>query len=181
MSGRGLGKSTCSGTSGRIVFLVASVTKPLTGLAAVILVGRGRRTQRRVCDIVPEFERRGKNQVRIVYLLTHTSGLPDMSENENLRREHAPLALLVEHGMSLRPPVSIGHPGQISEYEQAISREVVERLSGLSCAVFTTQSGPPSLKRGQRRAGQSDGASGELVRIPIARQALSLRRSCPRQ
>ncbi len=43
---RGLGKSICSGTSVRIVFLVASVTKPLTALAAVILVERGRRTQR---------------------------------------------------------------------------------------------------------------------------------------
>ena len=80
------------------VFLVASVTKPVTALAALLLIERGLLSLRdRVCAHVPEFGNRGKEEVQVIHLFTHTSGLPDMlPENTQLRQAHAPLAVFVE-------------------------------------------------------------------------------------
>ncbi|WZO96984.1 serine hydrolase domain-containing protein [Isosphaeraceae bacterium EP7] len=76
---------------GQNLFLSASITKPLTVLAAMMLVERGSLTlDDRVADILPTFAQAGKGEVRIRHLMTHTSGLPDMlPENDALRAEHA--------------------------------------------------------------------------------------------
>ena len=42
---------------------------------------------------LPDFQGGGKESIRIIHLLTHTSGLPDMLPNNvELRRAHAPLS-----------------------------------------------------------------------------------------
>ena len=61
------------------IFLVASVTKPVTAAAVMLLVERGQLLlSDRVADYLPEFGNRGKEAIRVRHLLTHTSGLPDM-------------------------------------------------------------------------------------------------------
>ena len=57
---RGLGKSTCSGTSARIVFLAASVTKPLTAPGRRHPRGAEEAHSATACATSsPEFEQRG--------------------------------------------------------------------------------------------------------------------------
>src|SRR5262245_24048335 len=66
------------------IFLVASVTKPVTAAALMLLVERGKlQISDRVADHLPEFGKRGKEAVRVHHLLTHTSGLPDMLPENN--------------------------------------------------------------------------------------------------
>src|SRR5262245_29228020 len=75
------------------LFLMASITKPVVYLAAMMLVERGLlNLSDRVTRYVPEFKAHGKGQTLVCHLFTHTSGLPDMvKNNEQLRRDHAPL------------------------------------------------------------------------------------------
>src|SRR5262249_35342220 len=80
------------------VFLLASITKPVTACALMLLVERG---QVSLDDLVvrylPEFKSEDRPKVRVLDLLSHTSGLPDMlPENTELRRAHAPLSEFVK-------------------------------------------------------------------------------------
>jgi len=114
------------------VFLVASVTKPATAMAALLLVERGELSLGdRVCDIVPEFAGQGKGDVRLVHLLTHTSGLPDMLPNNvELRERHAPLAEFVDQicrvGLLFEPGTQVRYQSMGT----AMLGEIVQRLAG---------------------------------------------------
>src|SRR5262245_36992176 len=79
------------------LFLTASITKPVTVAAAMLLVERGRITlEDKVATYVPRFGANGKENVQIRHLMTHTSGLPDMlPNNDALRAAHRPLAAFV--------------------------------------------------------------------------------------
>src|SRR5262249_46605274 len=76
------------------VFLLASITKPMTAPAVMILCDRGQiRLEDPVRKLIPEFTGGERSAVTVRNLLTHTSGLPDMlPENTELRKRHAPLA-----------------------------------------------------------------------------------------
>jgi CubicO group peptidase (beta-lactamase class C family) len=120
------------------IFLVASVTKPLTALAAVLLVERGRITlDDPVGDHVPEFAANGKDKVRVRHLLTHTSGLPDMlPNNEQLRQDHQPLDAFVRAICEL--PLDF-EPGTRVQYQStgfAMLADIVRRVSGRPLAPF---------------------------------------------
>ncbi len=120
------------------IFLVASITKPVTATAVMMLVERGLlMLTDRVSDIIPEFAANGKEDVRVRHLLTHSSGLPDMlPDNVELRREHAPLSKFVERICAL--PLDFA-PGTRIQYQStgiAILGEIVERLTGQSLPDF---------------------------------------------
>ena len=70
--------------------------------------GSGQLTlQDRVADIVPRFGQNGKEEVTVLHLLTHTSGLPDMP-TERLRAERPTYArMLADTGAP--PNTSDGH------------------------------------------------------------------------
>src|SRR3954471_22383290 len=69
------------------LFLIASITKPLTVGAIMLLVERGLITlEDRVAQYVPRFAANGKDMVQIRHLATHTSGLPDMLPNNDQLR-----------------------------------------------------------------------------------------------
>ena len=75
------------------VFLIASITKPMTCCGVATLIERGLiDLDDPVAQYVPEFAANGKEGVLIRHCFTHTSGLPDMlPENEELRRANAPV------------------------------------------------------------------------------------------
>ncbi len=81
------------------VFLLASITKPVTILALMLLVERGQVLLSDPASVyLPEFTGGDRDQIRVRDLATHTSGLPDMlPENVELRRRHAPLSEFVQH------------------------------------------------------------------------------------
>ncbi len=81
-------------TSADTVFLLASITKPMTATGVMRLVDRREISlSDPVRKYIPEFRGGDRDLVTVRHLLTHTSGLPDMlPENEALRRRHAPLS-----------------------------------------------------------------------------------------
>lgn len=120
------------------MFLIASITKPIVVAGAMLLVERGLITlSDKVIEYIPEFGRNGKNGVRIRHLMTHTSGLPDMLlENQMLREKHSPLSAFVEGtcGVELIFP-----PGRGVQYQSmglAILGEIIQRVTGKTCADF---------------------------------------------
>jgi CubicO group peptidase (beta-lactamase class C family) len=120
------------------VFLVASVTKPVTATALMLLVERGQVALRDlVCELVPEFTGDGREQIRVLHLLTHTSGLPDMlPDNTELRQRHAPLSEFITR--ICRVPLLFA-PGTRISYQSmgtAMVGEIVERISGMPLREF---------------------------------------------
>ncbi|HUG92331.1 MAG TPA: serine hydrolase domain-containing protein [Planctomycetaceae bacterium] len=120
------------------IFLVASITKPVVAMGALLLVERGLLTLAdRVSDFVPGFLRIGKAGVTIRHLLTHTSGLPDMlPDNRELRAANAPLASFVENTCEVRPDFPPGRGVQYQSMGFAVLGEVLSHVTGLSCAEF---------------------------------------------
>jgi CubicO group peptidase (beta-lactamase class C family) len=120
------------------MFILASVTKPMTVAAVMLLVERGKISlDDPVASIIPEFGTHGKEQVTIRHLMTHTSGLPDMlPENQKLRKQHAPLEEFIRRVCNLK----LGFPpGTNIEYQSmgiAILSEVVKRVEGVPLPEF---------------------------------------------
>jgi CubicO group peptidase (beta-lactamase class C family) len=120
------------------LFLVASITKPVTATAVMLLVERGALAlDDRVAEFIPAFARNGKHEVRVRHLLTHTSGLPDMlPENEALRASHAPLATFLD--AIYRLPLDFP-PGTQVQYQSmgiAVLAEIVHQVAGRSLPEF---------------------------------------------
>jgi CubicO group peptidase (beta-lactamase class C family) len=120
------------------LFLVASITKPVTAIAVMMLIERGLLTlDDRVAEFVPGFGQKGKSEVRIRHLLTHTSGLPDMlPNNDSLRAAHAPLSEFVTEICRLRLLFSPGTYVRYQSMGTAMLAEVVREVSGIALAEF---------------------------------------------
>lgn len=121
------------------LFLLASLTKPLTYLGAMVLVERGQlNLTDPVIRYLPEFGARGKEATLVEHLFTHTSGLPDMLDNNiALRQEHAPLERYVQHTMQDVSPLF--RPGTGFSYQSMgtlIVAEIIQRLTGKPIANF---------------------------------------------
>ena len=120
------------------IFLVASITKPVTVAAALVLVERGQLLlDDRVSAYVPEFGNSGKEEIRIRHLMTHTSGLPDfLPENVELRRQHAPLDEFVRRTCDLAPDFAPGAGVQYQSTGLGMLGAVVERITGVPLPDF---------------------------------------------
>jgi CubicO group peptidase (beta-lactamase class C family) len=120
------------------LFLVASITKPVTATAVMMLVERGELAlEDRVSAYVPRFGRSGKNDVQIRHLLTHTSGLPDMlPNNEQLRAAHKPLAAFIDEICQLELLFPQGTRVNYQSMGIAMLAEIVHQVSGISAAEF---------------------------------------------
>jgi len=113
------------------IYFLASITKPFTVAALMLLVERGLVTLTDpVQKYLPEFQGPEREKVRVQDLLSHTSGLPDMlPENLQLRRVHAPLSEFVKHAMTT--PL-LYTPRTAFAYQSMgtlLAAEIVERLS----------------------------------------------------
>lgn len=131
---RGFGKAR----GPKEIFLLASITKPMTAAAVMKLVERGKVS---LADAVhkhlPEFRGGDRDRITVKMLLTHTSGLPDMlSENTELRQRHAPLKDFVAG--TCRTPL-LFPPGTQVKYQSMgilLAAEIVERVSGTKLRDF---------------------------------------------
>ncbi|MSS73386.1 MAG: class A beta-lactamase-related serine hydrolase [Candidatus Latescibacteria bacterium] len=114
------------------IFLLASITKPVTVCALMLLADRGQISlDDPASRYLPDFTDGERGQIRVRHLLSHTSGLPDMlPENIELRRAHAPLSeflRLVQKTPLLYPP-NTGFRYQSMGI--LLAAEIVERVSG---------------------------------------------------
>ncbi len=120
------------------VFLTASVSKPVTVAAAMLLVERGKiGLDQQACEILPAFGNRGKETILVRHMMTHTSGLPDMlPDNEQLRRDHQPLSEFVRRMCELE---LLFDPGTQISYQScgtAILGAIVEEIEGVPLLTF---------------------------------------------
>ena len=140
------------------VYILASITKPVTVTALMLLVERG---QVSLADPVkkylPEFQGPGRDKVRVKDLLTHTSGLPDMlPENVKLREANAPLADFVKGAMTtpllFEPRTSFNY----SSMGTLLAATIVERVTKMSLAQFEQQElfGPLKMKHSSLGLGE---------------------------
>lgn len=119
-------------------FLVASLSKPVTAAVLMRLVEEGELTlETPVASILPAFTGAGREEVRVVHLLTHTSGLPDMvAENVELRRRHAPLS---EFFRAVSRTELLFRPGTGNSYQSmgfVVMSTLIEHLTGRRFAEF---------------------------------------------
>ncbi|MFN0167867.1 MAG: serine hydrolase domain-containing protein [Bryobacteraceae bacterium] len=120
------------------VFLLASITKPVTVCALMLLVERGLVSlDDPVSRYLPEYRGPDRDRVRVRDLLTHTSGMPDMlPENLDLRRANAPLSEFVK-AAATTPLLYV--PRTNFRYQSMgtlLAGEIVERISGMRLRDF---------------------------------------------
>jgi CubicO group peptidase (beta-lactamase class C family) len=113
------------------IFLLASITKPVTACALMLLVERGMVSlDDPVSHYLPEFTGGQRDKIRVRDLLSHTSGLPDMlPDNIELRRAHAPLSEFVRR--TYTTPLLFA-PATSFAYQSMgilLAAEIVERLT----------------------------------------------------
>lgn len=115
------------------IYLLASISKPMSAAAVMTLYDRGEfDLDDPAVKFLPEFTGNGRERITIRRLLTHVSGLPDqLPENETLRKRHATLAEFVEH--ALRTPLLFEPGSQYSYSSMAIllAAEIAQRISGV--------------------------------------------------
>ncbi|MDX1984745.1 MAG: serine hydrolase domain-containing protein [Bryobacteraceae bacterium] len=151
---RGYGKMAPHGPARAVtpdtVFLLASITKPVTAAALMLLVERGKVSlDDPVSQYLPEFRGEQRGKVKVRHLLSHVSGLPDMlPENTELRRAHAPLSGFVK-GVMTTP--LLYEPASDFRYQSMgtlLAGEIVERISGMRLPEFEQKEifGPLGMK-----------------------------------
>jgi CubicO group peptidase (beta-lactamase class C family) len=118
------------------VFLLASITKPMTATAVMSLVDEGQLSlDDRAVKFFPTFAGEGRQTITIRNLLTHTGGLPDMlADDEALRERHAPLSDYREE--ALKAPLKFP-PGTAYSYSSMgilLSAQIAQKITGKSIA-----------------------------------------------
>jgi CubicO group peptidase (beta-lactamase class C family) len=144
------------------IFLIASISKPMTAAGVMLLADRGELTlDDPVHKFIPEFSDGDRTRITIRHLLTHTSGLPDqLPENTELRQRRAPLKEFVER--ALRTPL-LFKPGERYSYQSMgilLAAEVAERI--------TSQPFPRFLEREIFRPLGMDRTAMDLGRFSIS-------------
>lgn len=124
------------------MFLMASITKPIVYMGAMILVERGLlNLSDRVTRYVPEFAAHDKGDTLVCHLFTHTSGLPDMLKNNaELRADHATLKRFYEAASKETEPLF--PPGTKLSYQSmgtAVVADIIQRITGKLIADFLKQ------------------------------------------
>ena len=130
-AGRGTARAFGSARDTEAIFLLASITKPMTAAGVMLLAERGElRLTDPVRRFIPEFRDGARARITIQHLLTHTSGLPDqLPENLELRRRNAPLSEFVER--TIRTAL-LFEPGRRYSYQSMgilLAAAICERIT----------------------------------------------------
>lgn len=125
-------KAVGAATSIDAIFLLASISKPMTAAALMTLYDQGKLgLEDPVKKFIPEFSGDGRENATIRNLLTHTSGLPDqLPDNTDLRKRNAPFEDFVAG--AIRTPLRF-QPGERFGYSSMgilLASEVAHRISG---------------------------------------------------
>lgn len=149
------------------VYIVASISKPITVLMLMLLVERGQVSLNDpVQKYLPEFQGPGREKVRVQDLLTHTAGLPDMlPENVKLREANAPLGEFVKGAMTtpllFEPRSSFSY----SSMGTLLAAEIVERVTKMPLGQFEAREFFEPLKLKNSSLGLGKRAMGDTARV----------------
>lgn len=113
------------------IFLLASITKPMTAVGMMVLADRGElKLEDPVHRFIPEFSEGDRKDITIKDILSHTSGLPDqLPENVELRKRLAPLEEFVQ--LAIKTPL-LFKPGTEMKYQSMgllLASEVAQRIT----------------------------------------------------
>jgi CubicO group peptidase (beta-lactamase class C family) len=122
------------------IFLLASITKPIFATGLMRLVERGRLLLNTpVAQLVPEFARAGKGDVRLWHLLSHTSGLDEAwvlgQAGPAPRSPERLLALACAAPLQFRP----GSRYAYCNATFAVLAELIRRLDGRDHATYLAE------------------------------------------
>jgi CubicO group peptidase (beta-lactamase class C family) len=115
------------------VFLLASITKPMTATSLMLLVDRKQVSLTDpVRKFIPEFTGGDRDLITVRHILTHTSGLPDqLPENIDLRKRHAPLsdfvAAVCKTKLLFKPGSKVSYQSMGLLLAQEIAQRVTKR------------------------------------------------------
>jgi CubicO group peptidase (beta-lactamase class C family) len=114
------------------MFLLGSISKPINVTAVMTLFDQGKfQLDDSVKKFLPDFKGDGRDDVTIRHLLTHVSGLPDQLANNNeLRKEHAPLTEFAKHALRAQLDFAPGTKYQYSSMGILLATRIAEQLSG---------------------------------------------------
>jgi CubicO group peptidase (beta-lactamase class C family) len=114
------------------MFLLGSISKPINVTAVMTLFDQGKfQLQDRVKKFLPAFTGEGRDDVTIRHLLTHVSGLPDqLADNNELRKQHAPLTEFAKQAMRTRLDFAPGARYQYSSMGILLAARIAELISG---------------------------------------------------
>jgi CubicO group peptidase (beta-lactamase class C family) len=118
--------------SDNAMFLLGSISKPINATAVMTLFDKGKfQLEDRVKKFLPSFSGDGRNEVTIRHLLTHVSGLPDqLTDNNELRKQHAPLSEFVAKAIRTRLDFAPGTRYQYSSMGILLAARIAELISG---------------------------------------------------
>jgi CubicO group peptidase (beta-lactamase class C family) len=154
------------------VFLLASITKPMTAAGVMVLVQSGQlaldapvvaQVPALLTSATGDQDRKWRAQLTLRHLLTHTSGLPDMPPgNLDLRHHYARLPAFLAAALSV--PLAFA-PGSRVQYQSMgflLAADIAERRAGLRWREFLRrrifeplEMTSTSLGLGDRRVGET--------------------------
>ena len=116
------------------LFLLASISKPVTYMGAMKLVEKGLlNLSDPVTRYIPDFAANHKEDTLVLHLFTHTSGMPDMlTNNVELRRTHAPLKQFIKGAIAAQPLFAPGTDYSYQSMGTLVVAEIIQRISGLT-------------------------------------------------
>jgi CubicO group peptidase (beta-lactamase class C family) len=140
------------------MFLLGSISKPINVTALMTLFDQGKfQLQDRVKKFLPAFTGAGRDEVTIRHLLTHVSGLPDQLANNNeLRKQHAPLTEFAEQAIRARLDFAPGARYQYSSMGILLAARIAELISGSDILTFVDRTvfQPLSMKHSAQGLGR---------------------------
>ncbi|GIW78746.1 MAG: hypothetical protein KatS3mg105_0553 [Gemmatales bacterium] len=115
------------------MFLIASISKPINVAAVMTLYDQKQfRLDDPVRKYLPQFTGEGRDKVTIRHLLTHVSGLPDqLPNNQELRKQHAPLSEFVKHALEAKLAFVPGTKYQYSSMGILLAVRIAEVLTDM--------------------------------------------------
>jgi CubicO group peptidase (beta-lactamase class C family) len=150
------------------IFLLASITKPVVYLGALMLVERGLlNLSDPVTRYLPDFAAHHKEATLVQHLFTHTSGLPDMlPSDKELRAAHAPLEKFIAG--AIRDTVPLFPAGTNWRYQSMgtlVVAELIQKISGQTIHEYLEREIISPLRLSSTRLGSKGLAEPRLVRV----------------
>ena len=146
-------------------YLIASITKPVVGMAFLNLVQQGHVSlNERIGNVLPDFQRRDFRSVTFRNLLTHTSGLPDMlPNNTELRAGHSSLKEFLTEAESVEFDFKPGTDSRYSSVGFLLLAAAIEAISGRSSADYLNDNIFSALEMTETWLGIPADAANELL------------------
>ncbi len=170
---REFAKSFGAAKSENDIFLIASISKPMSVAALMTLYDKNLfRLDDPVCKYIPQFTGDGKAEVTVQQLLTHTSGLPDqLPENETLRKRHARLSEFVDGAIATPLLFTPGSRYRYSSMGILIASELAQRISGTTFSDLVQQTVFQPLKMKHSALGLGEFAIDQTMRCQVLNAA----------